>query len=110
MANRPKLKLKLTAYDKALEALGWAMLVATWSITIASYAKLPATIATHFNFMGMADSFGSKINILLLPSMATVLFVGLTILNLYPNIFNYPTSITEENAFRQYRNATRLIR
>jgi hypothetical protein len=47
---------------------------------------------------------------LTLPLVATVLFIGLTILNKFPHIFNYPTEITEDNALRQYTNATRLIR
>lgn len=34
----------------------------------------------------------------------------MTILNKFPQVFNYPTKITEDNAFNQYTNATRLIR
>jgi hypothetical protein len=45
-----------------------------------------------------------------LPLVATVLFVGLTILNRFPHIFNYSGDITKDNALRQYTNATRLIR
>jgi len=45
-----------------------------------------------------------------LPLIATVLFVGLTFLNKFPHIFNYPTNITPHNALRQYTNATRMIR
>lgn len=37
-------------------------------------------------------------------------FIGLSVLNKYPHIFNYPSEIIEENAERQYRNATNLIR
>ena len=38
------------------------------------------------------------------------MFFGLTILNMFPVIFNYPVKITQENALKQYTNATRLIR
>jgi hypothetical protein len=34
----------------------------------------------------------------------------MTILNKFPHIFNYPTNITQDNALRQYSNATRLLR
>jgi len=39
-----------------------------------------------------------------------VLYVGLTILNLFPHIFNFPVRITPRNAEKQYRNATQTIR
>ncbi|MFM7765447.1 MAG: DUF1648 domain-containing protein, partial [Sphingomonadales bacterium] len=72
--------------------------------------NLPDTIPTHYNGAGQADGFGGKGYILTLPLIATVLFIGLTILNKFPHIFNYPTNITQDNALRQYTNATRLIR
>lgn len=110
MNERPKIKLKLTTTDKALEIFGWISILAIWILTIANYTKLPDTIPTHYNGGGQADGFGGKATILTLPLIATVLFVGLAILNKFPHVFNYPTNITEDNALSQYTNATRLIR
>jgi hypothetical protein len=39
-----------------------------------------------------------------------VLFVGMTLLNKFPHVFNYPKKITNQNAERQYTIATRLVR
>ena len=110
MGERPKLKLELTTFDKTLEILGWTSILAIWVLTITNYTNLPNTIPIHYNGAGQADGFGGKATILTLPIIATVLFIGLTILNKFPHIFNYPTNITQENALRQYTNATRLIR
>ncbi len=77
---------------------------------VINYSGLPGTIPTHYNGAGEADGFGGKSGILILPIIATLLFVALTILNKYPQIFNYPTKITEKNALWQYTNATRMIR
>ena len=87
-----------------------AFIFAVWGLTIANYNNLPNIIPTHYNGTGKADGFGEKCMILTLPLVATFLFVGLTILNKFPHIFNNPTNITEENALKQYTNATRLIR
>jgi uncharacterized membrane protein len=81
-----------------------------WVLTITSYSNLPETIPTHYNGAGQADGFGGKATILTLPLIATILFIGLTVLNKFPHVFNYPTEITQDNAFRQYIYATRLIR
>ena len=110
MRERPKLKLELTTFDKTLEILGWISILAIWVLTITNYTNLPDTIPIHYNGAGQADGFGGKDNILTLPLIATILFVGLTILNKFPHVFNYPTNITADNALRQYTNATRLIR
>lgn len=110
MSNRPKLKLDLTATDKAIELVGWICLIGIWILTLSNYYSLPETIPIHYNGTGEADGFGKKWNILTLPIVSSILFVGLTILNKYPHIFNYPSTITEENAMQQYTNATRLIR
>jgi uncharacterized membrane protein len=110
MEARPKIKLKLTTADKIIEILGWFLIIAIWGLTIASYSSLPDTIPIHFNGAGQADGFGEKATMLLLPLTATISFIGMTILNKFPQVFNYPTNITQDNAFRQYTNATRLIR
>lgn len=109
MQQRPNLKLQPTKADRMLTAAGWGILVSIWAFILANYGQLPQTIPTHFNGSGEADDYGGKATIFILPVIATVLFLGMTILNRYPHIFNYPVEITEENALRQYTNATRLI-
>jgi uncharacterized membrane protein len=108
--ERPKLKIQLTPSDKVLELLGWGVLLALWIWTGTSYSNLPDTIPTHFNAAGEADGFGRKASIVGLPIIATLLYIGLTLLNRYPHIFNFPTPITQDNALKQYTNATRMIR
>jgi uncharacterized membrane protein len=108
--TRPRIKIELTVIDKAVEIIGWIALLTIWVLVISSYSNLPDTIPTHYNGVGKADGFGSKTIILIFPLIATIFFVGMTILNKFPYIFNYPTKITVENALRQYTSATRLLR
>ena len=110
MEERPKIKIKPTPFDKVLELFGLLSLALLWAITLINYAKLPDTIAVHFNAAGLPDSFGSKITLLILPILGTIIFLGLTVLIRFTYLFNYPTRITTENAESQYRIAARLIR
>ena len=110
MDERQKIKLELTTIDKTLEILGWISILAIWILTITNYTNLPDIIPIHYNGAGQADGFGGKGNILTLPLISTVLYIGMTILNKFPHIFNYPTDITKDNVLRQYTNATRMIR
>jgi uncharacterized membrane protein len=108
--ERPKLNIQLTPIDQIFELLGWGVLLALWIWTGTSYSSLPDTIPTHFNAAGEADGFGTKVSIVGLPLIATLLYIGLTLLNRFPHSFNFPTPITQDNALRQYTNATRMIR
>ena len=110
MESRPKLKIQLTKTDRILEGLGYFTIVASWGLVVFVYPILPQSIPTHFGFSGVADGFGDKTYLLLLPGIATVLFTGISILNRLPHIFNYPVAITESNALKQYTYATRLLR
>ena len=71
---------------------------------------IPERIPIHFNGAGKADGFGNKRHIFVLPIISTLLFLGLTTLNKYPHIFNYPSQITKVNALHQYTKATRMMR
>jgi len=108
--ERPRMKIPLTTTDKAVEIIGWLGLLTLWALVISSYSNLPDTIPTHFNIAGKADGFGGRTNMLIIPLIATILFVGMTILNKFPHVFSYPTKITRENALRQYTGATRMVR
>ena len=108
--ERPKLKIQLTSTDQIFELLGWGVLLALWVWTGTSYSSLPDTIPTHFNAAGEADGFGRKASIVSLPVVASLLYIGLTLLNRVPHSFNFPTPVTQDNALPQYTNATRMIR
>jgi uncharacterized membrane protein len=108
--NRPKIKLQKTTFNYLIEIATLAILLLAWAYVILSYSELDSEIPVHFNASGEADRYGDKQSIFFLPLLGIVIFIGLFILNKYPHIFNYPTEITEENAERQYKNATNLIR
>jgi uncharacterized membrane protein len=110
MEVRPKIKIELTPSDNILEIMGWVALIGLWILILVNYSNLPETIPTHFNGAGKVDSYGNKATLFMLPIIATVAYIGLTVLNNYPHIFNYPTKLTAENALRQYTNATKMIR
>lgn len=107
---RPKLKIALSKSDKIIEIIGLMTLISLWLFVIFNYSKLPNTIPTHFVSSSQPDRYGGKINLLMLPIVPSVIFIGFSILNKFPHIFNYPTDISEENALKYYTLATRMIR
>jgi len=109
-SNRPIIKLTLKPFDKWLEALSICGGIWLWLFCVKAYIVLPKTIPTHFNFKGEADAYGSRGTLFIIPSIATAIYILITYLNQYPNIFNFAVKITIENAELQYRLATRMLR
>ncbi len=108
--ERPRIKPDFNNADLLLEIFGWISLILIWLLVILKYSSLPGSIPTHFNAAGKVDNYGGKGTFFISPIIGTIMFVGMTILNRYPYVFNYPVKITGENAERQYTIATRLIR
>ncbi|MCO6498233.1 MAG: DUF1648 domain-containing protein [Chitinophagaceae bacterium] len=108
--QRPQIKIEKNGTDKVLEYTGWAFLILCWIYVFMTFGQLPEAIPTHFGISGEPDGYGSRNMIFLLPAIATVLFIGLTVLTRFPHKFNYLSRITEQNAITRYTFAVRLIR
>lgn len=96
--------------DTLLEIVAFFSTVFLFAFPLYFFHWLPDEIPKHFSAEGTPDSFTSKYNILILPLIGLLLYVGLTLVNRVPHRFNYPVDITPENAPRQYQIATRAIR
>ena len=110
MEPRPKIKLTLSALDNTLELTSKIFLFFMWALTLYIFIELPTTIPIHFNASGKADNYGKKITLLILPLIATIIYFAITQLNKQPHILNYMTTITKQNAEKEYTGATRFLR
>jgi hypothetical protein len=51
-----------------------------------------------------------KATILILPILPTIMYLGLTMLNRYPQVYNYMTKFNEDNSQYQYTIVIRMLR
>ncbi len=86
-----------------------ATLILSWILAALYYRDLPDTIVTHYNFSGLADGYGSKKMIFVMPGIATVIAIILALLSRIPHRFNYLVTITEANAESQYRQGRMIL-
>jgi len=97
---------------KPLEATSLAALIFLWLLTIeALYGPnhLPSRIPTHFNLAGNPDAWGSPNGLSLLPAIATIVYLVLSLISRYPASFNYPARITAQNRNRLHALALQMI-
>lgn len=108
--GRPKLKVPLEGLDIILDLLSTTLLILLIAYTVISYSELPDTIPSHFNAKGEIDGYSNKSMLWMLPALGIVMFIGLFIINRFPHLHNYMVNITEENALKNYRFSTRIVR
>ncbi|SDS00281.1 Protein of unknown function [Formosa sp. Hel1_31_208] len=108
--NRPKIEVPVDGIDIIVDSISATLLLLMIIYTILSYDDLPEIIPSHFNAKGEIDGHSEKQMLWLLPVLGIVTFIGLFILNKYPQIHNYMVNITQDNALKNYRLSTRIVR
>jgi FtsH-binding integral membrane protein len=59
--------------------------------------------------MGKIDRWGSKNEILIMPIMSTLLYIFITVMSFFPQTWNLPVKVTDENKETVYTSAKSLI-
>ena len=108
--DRPQIKLIKTRLDVILESTTFIILAFLWVYVIISYKSLPEIIPAHYGMDGTVDRYDKKITVFLLPGILTIIVIGLRLLTRFAHKFNYLTPITKENAEKQYKLSTRMLR
>lgn len=103
-------KSTFSKVDLVLEIFSWALTMGILLYTILVYTKLPIKIPTHFNGMGEVDGYGSPATVFYLVIVLFIMQMALSALANFPQVYNYPVKITEQNREAQFRLAKYFIR
>lgn len=101
--GRPDCKPEWSPLEKMLQPLCAVLVIANFAVLAAVWSGLPARVPTHFGASGAADAWGGKGSLLLLPILLAVMYAGITAIERFPKIFNFPVEVTEKNAAALYR-------
>lgn len=110
MDSNQRMKIELTTSDRVLDFAIWLVLVSLWTLTICNYSNLPEIIPSHFNASGQVDGFAKKESIFILPSVISILIIGMKILGKFPRLSSYGKNIAAENYNEQLKLGTRISR
>ncbi|MBS1777260.1 MAG: DUF1648 domain-containing protein [Bacteroidetes bacterium] len=108
--DRPLIVLKIEKTDRLLFLASALIVIIIWVIAFRAYTMFPETIPTRFDANGKVQTWGSRKSLFMLPSVCTGMTLLLAWLSRFPQFFNYPTTITKDNAAFYYQLASRAIR
>jgi uncharacterized membrane protein len=76
---------------------------------VLGWTDIPDRIPHHFGPTGQPTAWTDRAISIFPAVLGVVIYVGLTLLNRIPHLFNYPWPITEQNAAIQYQLARSLV-
>lgn len=96
--------------NRVPEYLGLVAIGVLVAITYQGAESLPARIPTHFGAGGLPDGWGPKSALYPPLGIVAVIYLGLTLLQRVPHIYNYPVKVTEANRKQLQGLAVGLVR
>jgi hypothetical protein len=106
---RPKLSIPYTKLDIYCEFVAALALAGLAAYLFATWTKLPAQIPVHFDIMGQPDRWAGRNSIFTTFGIMIALYAGLTIIQRFPHVYNYPFGLTPQNVHRQYQLARQFL-
>lgn len=107
--DRRKLDIPKTMFERLMDGAAIGAFVWIVAYLVSAWGILPEQIPAHFNGAGEVDRWGSKWTLVMLPIIAGLLWIGMTILEKYPHKHNYMVELHERNIEFQYRNSRMML-
>lgn len=77
------MKLKYTKLQLALEIIGLLFLVGMIVFIYTQWDQIPQQVPMHYNALGEIDSWGSKYQTLILPTISILLYIFMTVVSFF---------------------------
>ena len=103
--KRPEYKLQLTPIELIVELAALAAILLNIALEVVYWPTLPAQVQLNASALG-----NTRMIFLFLTIIAAFVYACLSVMSLFPQLFNYPVEITAENAPRQYRHMANMMR
>ena len=94
--------MKKHPLDKLLNRMSLLVLLGTALFLALYWRHIPQKVPMHFNAAGQIDRWGSKAELLILPVIAWLLYLLMTVVEQFPGAWNTGVKVTEENRERVY--------
>jgi uncharacterized membrane protein len=103
------MKLKKNKYNIFVEIVCLILLIGVLIFLFLNWNSIPDRIPGHYNAMGEIDRIGSKKELLVLPILGWLMYLGMTVIEKFPQLWNTGVTVTEENKERIFRVLKNMI-
>ena len=93
-----------------MDLLGWILLIGTLAYLILGWSSFPDQIPMHYNGAGEIDRWGGKGEIIFIEVMMWILYLGIGVVEKYPQIWNTGVEVTAKNKEKVYRTLKYMLK
>lgn len=104
-----KMRRSRTIPDRILEVISLPVMIGTTFYLIVGWNSFPDRIPAHYNAAGEIDRWGGKGELIFLLVMMWILYIGITLIQRFPQIWNTGVQVTQENRERVYRTLMYML-
>lgn len=98
-----------TKFGRTMHILSVLCLTASTLFLAAGWNQIPEKVPGHYNFAGEADSMTGKGTLIFIPVMNWLMYLGISALEHFPQVWNTGVEITAQNRERVYRVLYHMI-
>ncbi len=104
-----KMKMKKSRYEISINLICVATLIfITWYLAL-SWNSIPDKVPGHYNAQGVVDRWGGKGELLILPVISWIMYLGLTIIEQFPMIWNTGVKVTKDNELKVFSTLKNML-
>lgn len=103
------MKIPRSLYDRLVNVIGAGALAGTtlWLMTL--WNRIPADIPVHYNLMGQVDRLAGKGSLWMLLAVGWVMFLALSVVEHFPQIWSTGVQVTPRNQEWVYRTLKNML-
>ena len=98
-----------TRFHKVIRLISLLLIIGMFLNIILFWRTIPNQIPGHYNGAGEVDRWGSKGELFLIPILTFLMFLGISVLEKHPSMWNTGVAITSRNKDRVYRYVKNMI-
>ena len=102
-------KISYTVWQIIAEILSAIVIIGTLAVLIFYWPQIADKIPSHYNVAGQPDAWSNKSMLIALAVVQAVLFIGITVLSLFPKIWNMPVAVSEAGKQFMIRKTRTMI-
>lgn len=103
------LEIPETKYHRVINLLSLILLIGTFVYLLIAWKHIPDKIPGHYNAAGEIDRWGGKYELFVCPVISVLLYLFITFLERYPELWNTGVEITAKNKVRIYSILKNMI-
>ncbi len=97
------MKIYRTWYDYVTEAGCLLLLIGTSIYLAVVWGDIPSEISGHYNAFGQIDKYSGKGSLIPLLLVVWIIYLGMSVIEKFPQVWNTGIAVTAENKNRIYR-------